>query len=144
LSVSGVLLLCVAACGSASLRRSQVAIPELENLRSEYLAENPNSPFRDNVVRGEIVKGMDVFGVLASWGPPEYRSRDGDEFELWLYVDLDDSMNQQVGYALEFEGGLLKSWDVHRAGVGLKTRDFSKKPPPPDPVDPGGKPQPND
>jgi hypothetical protein len=130
-SVSIVLLLGVAACGSSSLRRWQGAEPELVNLRSEYLAQNPNSPFRENVSRGEIVKGMDVYCVLAAWGPPQHRSLDGDEFQRWLYVDLDESMNQQVGYALEFEDGLLKSWDVHRGSIGLKTRDFTKQPPTP-------------
>ena len=133
LSVSGVLLLC-SACASSSLRRTQVVEPDLVNLRSEYLAQNPDSPFRERVSRGEIIKGMDLYGVLAAWGPPQHRSQDGDEFQRWLYVDLDDAMNQQVGYALEFEDGRLKSWDIHRSGIGLKTRDFSSVPPPPVPT----------
>jgi hypothetical protein len=126
------------------LRRTQVVEPELVNLRSEYLAQHPDSPFRERVTRGEIVKGMDLYGVLAAWGPPQHRSRDGDAFQRWLYVDLDDAMNQQVGYALEFEDGRLKSWDVHRSSIGLKTRDFSNAPPPPVPVEPTGKPLPTD
>jgi hypothetical protein len=116
----------------------------LVNLRSEYLAQNPDSPFREHVFRGEIVKGMDLYSVLAAWGAPQHRSQDGEEFQRWLYVDLDDEKNQQVGYALEFEDGLLKSWDVHRSSIGLKTRDFSNQPPPPVPVEPSGKPLPND
>lgn len=144
LSVSGVLLLCIAACASSGLRRTQVVEPDLVNLRSEYLAQNPESPFREQVSRGEIVKGMDLYGVLAAWGPPQHRSRDGDEFQRWLYVDLDDAMNQQVGYALEFEDGRLKSWDVHRSSIGLKTRDFTEQPPPPTPETIRGKPVPTD
>jgi hypothetical protein len=116
----------------------------LVNLRSEYLAQYPDSPFREQVSRGEIIKGMDLYGVLAAWGPPQHRSRDGDEFQRWLYVDFDDAMNQQVGYALEFEDGLLKSWDIHRSSIGLKTRDFSQMPPPPVPEVPTGKTLPTD
>jgi hypothetical protein len=123
LPVSSVLLVVIAACGASTLRRSQVDFSDLADLRSEYTTRNPDSPYRDNVSRGEIVKGMDVFGVLASWGLPERRVPDGAEFERWLYIDSEDAANQPVGYALEFEKGVLKSWDVQRSGVGLKTRE---------------------
>lgn len=144
LPVSCVLLLGLAACGTSSLRRSQVDVPDLANLRSEYIEQYPDSPFLDNVNHGEIVRGMDAFCVLACWGPPGHRARDGGDFERWLYVDLDDVLNEQVGYALEFEAGVLKSWDIHRAGVGIKTRDFSEQPPSAVPAVPAGKPLPND
>jgi hypothetical protein len=128
------------------LRRSLVVEPELVSLRYDYLTQYPNSPFRENVSRGEIVKGMDVYSVLAAWGAPQHRSQADEESQRWLYLDLDDDKNQQVAYALEFGDGLLKSWDVHRSGIGLKTRDSSNKQPPPvEPTNPpSGKPLPTD
>ncbi len=144
LPVSGVLLLVIAACGASTLRRSEPDFSDLADLRSEYIARHPEGPYCENVIRGEIVKGMDVFGVIASWGLPERRVQDGVDFERWLYVDLDDTAAQTVGYALEFERGVLKSWDVQRAGIGLKTRDQSDMSTfPPAPV-PQGKPVPTD
>jgi len=139
LPVSGVLLIQIAACGASTLRRSQVDLTDLAPLRSEYIHRNPDSPYCDKVSSGEIVKGMDVFGVIASWGLPEKRSPDGSDFERWLYVDLDDMSNEQVGYELEFEKGVLKSWDVQRAGIGLKTRETADATGPPPPINPKGK-----
>jgi hypothetical protein len=123
LPVSSVLLLMLAACGASTLRRSQIDISDLGSVRSEYLTRNPDSPFNDNVTRGEIVRGMDTFAVTASWGLPASKVQDGSDFQRWLYVDVDDVVNESVGYALEFEKGVLKSWNVQRPGIGLKTRD---------------------
>lgn len=142
LPVSGVLLLLIAACGASTLRRSQVDFSELADLRSEYLTRNPESPYCENVSRGEIVKGMDVFGVVAAWGIPATRVPDGADFERWLYVDTDDVASEPVGYALAFEKGVLKSWDVQRAGIGLKVREPSGNAGPPKQETPRGKPVP--
>ncbi len=143
LPVSGVLLL-LTACGASTLRRTQIDTTDLASLRSEYIARNPDSPYCEKVSHGEIVKGMDVFGVIASWGLPTRRVADGSDFERWLYIDVDDVSNEQVGYHLEFEKGVLKTWDVQRAGVGLKTRDTVDPLSPPKPEPTKGKPQPTD
>jgi hypothetical protein len=144
LSVSGVLLALLAACGASTLRRSQSDFSDLADLRSEYVTRHPDSPYCENVSRGEIVKGMDVFGVIASWGIPESRTPDGPEFERWLYVDLDDVSREPVGYALQFEKGVLRSWDVQRIGLGLKTRETTSTTGPPKQEPQKGKPVPTD
>jgi hypothetical protein len=116
-------LVVILACGASTLRRSQTDFTDLVGLRSEYVSRHPDSPYRENVSRGEIVRGMDVFGVIASWGLPESRVQDGADFERWLYVDAEDVSNEPVGYALQFEKGVLKTWNVQRVGLGLKTRE---------------------
>ncbi len=144
LPVSGVLLVLIAACGASTLRRSSVDLTDLASLRSEYIARHPGGPYCEKVSKGEIVKGMDVFGVIAAWGLPQERVPDGTKFERWLYVDLDQMSNEQVGYELEFEKGVLKDWDVQRAGVGLKSRDTIDPTAPPKQEPPHGKPVPTD
>ena len=75
---------------------------------------NPDTPYRGNVERGEIVKGMDPFGVLASWGSPERRARDQDAAERWVYIDTDENSGDAIEYALSFRGGVLDSWSMLR------------------------------
>ena len=123
LSVSSAFLLLLAACGASTLRRSQSDFTNLAGVRTAYLDRHPDSPFHEQVTRGEIVRGMDTYAVTASWGLPQRRVNDGLEFERWLYVDVDDMSNESVGYALMFEKGVLKTWDVQRPGIGLKTRE---------------------
>ncbi len=133
LPVSGVLLVLLAACGASTLRRSQGELSDLASVRSEYLSRNPDNPYNENVVRGEIVRGMDMKAVTASWGLPEKKVQDGVDFERWLYVDVDNISNESVGYALQFEKGVLKVWNVQRPGLPLKSREtvgFSNAPMP--------------
>ncbi len=123
LPVSSVLLLFLSACGASTLRRSGDDLADLADLRTEYIARHPDSPYRDHISRGEIVRGMDVQGVVAAWGLPAKRVQDGVDYERWLYVDTADIANEPVGYALSFQKQVLKSWNVQRVGLPMKTRD---------------------
>ena len=117
LSVSAVFLL--SACAT-TLQLSQEKRPAyLSELRAEYLAENPNGTFSDRVSRGEVVKGMDRFGVLASWGYPEKRTRAGMVHETWTYVDADESSGDTVEYVLAFSDGVLQEWHATRLTTGM-------------------------
>jgi hypothetical protein len=104
--------------------------PDLVDLRAEYLAAHPDSPYLEHVNRGEIVKGMDVYSVIASWGRPGHRAPEGDTIERWLYVDEDEASGQRFGYALEFRGGTLNRWHTYRPSTGLKTGEPGKTPAP--------------
>jgi hypothetical protein len=132
----------LAACGASTLRRSQSDFTNLAEVRTEYLVRHPDSPFSEQVARGEIVRGMDTFAVTASWGLPERRVNDGIDFERWLYVDVDDVVDESVGYALVFEKGVLRTWDVQRPGIGLKTRESTDAAAIPRTEAPRGKPVP--
>jgi len=117
LSVSAVFLL--SACAT-TLQLSQEKRPAyLSELRAQYLSENPTSPYNDRVNSGQVVKGMDRFGVLASWGYPEKRSRAGMDQETWTYVDVDESSGDTVEYALAFHEGVLAAWESSRLTTGM-------------------------
>ena len=143
LSVSSAFLFLLG-CGASTLRLSQSDFTDLAEVRSEYLARNPDSPFSSQVAQGAIVRGMDTFAVTASWGLPQRRVNDGLDFERWLYVDVDNVSSESVGYALVFEKGVLKTWDVQRPGIGLKTREAVDTTAMPRTEAPQGKPVPTD
>lgn len=116
-SVSAVFLL--TSCATM-LQLSQEKRPAyLSELRAEYLAENPNGTYSDRVSRGEVVKGMDRFGVLASWGYPEKRMRSGMMHETWTYVDADESSGDTIEYVLAFHDGVLQEWHSTRLTTGM-------------------------
>jgi hypothetical protein len=141
LSVS---LFVLVGCAS-SLQLTRDPRPDhLADLRAEYFAMNPDTPFRGNVERGEVVKGMDPFGVLASWGSPERRARNEDAAERWVYVDTDEDSGDAIEYALSFRGGVLDSWSMlrQRYGAPALRDDQSIATTPADA--PGGKRVPND
>jgi len=116
LSVS--LLVLVVGCASSLRLTRDPRADRLADLRAEYFAMNPDSPYRNNVERGEVVKGMDAFGVLASWGSPERRARDEDAAERWVYVDTDENSGNSIEYALSFREGLVDSWTTLRHAYG--------------------------
>jgi hypothetical protein len=118
LPVSAVFLL--AGC-SSTLRLSNENRPAyLAELRAQYLASNPAAPYRTHVSRGEVVKGMDTIGVLASWGHPERRVREGMDAEHWLYIDEDKDSGDRISYALVFHRGILDEWSMSRENSGMR------------------------
>jgi hypothetical protein len=113
-------------------------------LRSEYFTANPDSPYRNNVAGASVVPGMGRFDVLASWGHPARRVRDGLGFEEWTYFDVDAESGDALEYNLAFRNGVLDRWSsrTHKnTGVAFKGRVEEE----PDPADvttsepPGGK-----
>ncbi len=118
LSVSVVFLL--VSC-SSTLRLSNENRPAyLNELRAQYLASNPTGPYCDYVAKGEVVKGMDTIGVLASWGHPGRRVRDEMDTEHWYYVDKDQDSGDQIAYTLVFHKGVLDEWSMDREVTGMK------------------------
>lgn len=106
-------------CSPSLLRLSHDPNPErLADLRAEYYSMNPDSPYREQVSRGEVVKGMDIFGVIAAWGSPERRTRDESTAERWVYIDTDQDSGDEVEYALLFKDGLLNAWQSRRSTGG--------------------------
>jgi hypothetical protein len=131
-------------CASTSLQLLQEPPPYVSELRSEYFTANPDSPYRNNVAGASVVPGMGRFDVLASWGHPARRVRDGLGFEEWTYFDVDAESGDALEYNLAFRNGVLDRWSsrTHKnTGVAFKGRVEEE----PDPADvttsepPGGK-----
>jgi len=97
------------------------ADPEQTGIREQYLQANPDGVYNDHIIKGEVVPGMNVVEVLASWGPPAHRERVDDvNREAWTYLIRDDYASDYVVYRLAFEERVLSSWtiDRHTAGNG--------------------------
>ena len=124
------------------------------SIRTEYLQGHPRGKFNDRVRKGELVKGMNVMEVLASWGIPNQRQSTDHDSETWTYASRDDFSKDFVSYALVFRDQVLRSWLVERTtaagrrqptvgitdphlaqepvlvlprGAGLRTRDSAPK-----------------
>jgi hypothetical protein len=128
------LALCLWIIGSAALTScatappTRTATPAIHDLRDDYFRTFPEGPNNEHIRRGEVVKGMNLFEVLASWGVPDGRvvSSDGSE-ERWIYVLLDDLSMDWICYEYEFTANALIDWTTTRNvsnGLGLDTPDL--------------------
>ena len=138
------LLLLLMGCSSTSLQLLQEPPPYLTDLRSEYFTANPDSPYRSDVAGAKVVSGMGRFDVLAAWGHPARRLREGVGDEEWTYFDVDSETGDALEYNLVFREGVLDRWSsrTHKnTGLAFKGRDqeetYPAKVPTSDP--PGGK-----
>ena len=123
-SVPLLLLLCTG-CASSSLQLLQEPPPYISDIRAEYFNANPDSPYRNDVTVATVVPGMGRFDVLASWGIPSRRVRDGMGIEQWTYYDVDSDSGDAIEYSLMFKNGVLDRWSSRphkNDGVAYKGR----------------------
>ena len=118
----------VALTSCATAPPTRPATPAIHELRDDYFRTFPEGPNNDHIRRGEVVKGMTLFEVLASWGIPDARavSAEGNK-ERWIYVLFDDLSMDWVGYEYEFMANALIEWTTTRNvsnGFGLDTPDL--------------------
>ena len=92
---------------------------ERENLvdicdREEYVGKNPDSRFCENILSGEIVRGMEGNEVMASWGLPNvYLVSENKSLEYWVYYVLDGDTRSILIYTLAFDDkNCLDDWDI--------------------------------
>lgn len=109
-----VIALALTSCSTTPRKMSGTESPYLLQLRQEYLAANPEGEFNAYVEKGEVVKGMDLIAVLASWGHPNVRTKDSPMTERWVYRDVDDVSKDWVEYTFTFQGSVLTEWDLVR------------------------------
>ena len=119
---------CVSGCATAPPTRTETAA--IRDLREDYFRTFPEGPHNDHIRRSEVVKGMSLFEVLASWGIPDARvvSTEGNS-ERWVYVLLDDLSMDWICYEYEFEGNSLLDWTTSRNvvnGLTLDTPDLRR------------------
>jgi len=141
-SVTLLLLLLAGCATTATLELSQDVRPEyVKELRAEFVRSYPYSPYQQQVKNGEVVAGMDMFGVLAAWGRPANLVRQSDELEKWVYYDVDDVSGDALEYDLLFWEGVLSSWKtrVHRNNGLAYRADMPSTTPVPSSDPPAGK-----
>ena len=87
----------------------------VRQMREEFLREHPDGQHNLYVARGEVVRGMNVLEVSASWGIPETRRQSKDrKQEYWTYFSADEISGDWSRYTLTFEGKVLADWHVVR------------------------------
>lgn len=104
-----------------------------QDLRAEFLRNNPDGKFNRHIKNGEIVRGMGVVEVLASWGLPNMRRLGGaDLAEYWTYYSRDPHTSTFTVYDLVFQQRVLFRWvvesDIHSYDE-LVQRDLIGTPP---------------
>jgi hypothetical protein len=118
----------MASCATAPPTRT--ATPAIHELRDDYFRSFPEGPNNEHIRRGEVVKGMTLFEVLASWGIPDARLvSDESSNERWIYVLLDDLSMDWVCYEYEFTSNALIDWTTTRNvsnGLPLDTPDLRR------------------
>jgi len=115
-----VLLLALSSCAPNPRIVAGSESDYLLQLRAEYLKSNPNGEYNEFIKRGEVVKGMDVVEVLASWGHPKIRTKFTDSTEEWTYREVDEQSKDWIDYTFTFRQGVLEEWELarHFAGGG--------------------------
>jgi hypothetical protein len=92
---------------------SRTETPSIRQIRAEYFRAFPDGQFNDRIERGQVVKGMSLFEVLAAWGIPDARTVKVEENrECWVYVLVDDTNLDWVRYDFTFHGNELTGWEM--------------------------------
>ena len=94
---------------------STVERAELTNIesREHFINTNPGSIYCENIRNGEIVRGMNIYEVIASWGLPNvYLVAQKEPRENWIYYVQDQDTRSILIYTLTFSSDLLNGWDI--------------------------------
>jgi hypothetical protein len=109
--IAALLVVCTIGCSGISTVE-QANLTKLES-REHFIAMNPNSLFCEYIRNGEIVRGMNIYEVIASWGLPNvYLVSRRDPSENWIYYVEDPDSRSILIYTLTFREDLLDTWDI--------------------------------
>jgi len=81
--------------------------------RKEYVLANPNCQYNQYIDKGEIIRGMNIYEVIASWGLPNkhvYSPRSKEE--CWIYYVAEKEHRYYVTYSLYFDDIVLSDWNI--------------------------------
>ena len=112
--------------------------PQLEQMRYEYVRNNPGNRFNDAILAGRVQLGMSRLQVRVAWGDPDQVAA-GDRLgvdQTWAYSEQEPSRGVSV-YQLRFGGEILRAVDVSRNALELGGERADSKPATPVPVEPG-------
>lgn len=95
---------------------------DVTTLRAEYLNNYPDDEFKQQIINGEVRKGMNIFQVLASWGLPNVRRGvTRGTSESWIYYAVDEHTQKLMSYELVFQKRSLSYWIIDGDVPGLGT-----------------------
>jgi hypothetical protein len=122
-AVTFVMAFC-ACSGVSTLERANLT--SLES-RQEYVKLHPEGDHNNFIQNGEIVPGMNVHEVIASWGLPNvYVVTRMEPTEQWIYYLKDRDSLSMLIYTLSFANDTLQIWNVEQkrfVGQGIVSKD---------------------
>lgn len=99
--------------------------------REIFIEGHPESSFQENILNGEIIRGMNEDEVIASWGMPNVylSSREKNE-ERFVYYIQDRGTSSVLVYMLDFDSdNILYDWDIDEKRLSSYTLvNFEKVP----------------
>jgi hypothetical protein len=119
---------------TASFACSGVSTLERANLttlesRKDYIKLHPEGVHNQSIENGEIIPGMNVHEVIASWGLPNvYVVTRTEPTEQWIYYLKDRDSLSMLIYTLTFGSDTLQTWHVDQKryiGQGIVSRDVT-------------------
>ena len=110
------------AAGCNSFQYVRDSSPQLEQMRYEYVRNNPGNKFNNDILAGRVQPGMSRLQVRVSWGEPDQvvtGDRPGVD-QLWAYAEQEPSRGVSV-FQLRFAGELLQNVEVSRDALIMGT-----------------------
>ena len=109
--IAALLFVFMAGCsGISTVERAELT--DIET-REHFIDNNPNSIYCENIRNGEIVRGMNIYEVFASWGLPNvYLVAPKEPHENWIYYVQDLDTRSILIYTLTFSDNLLEGWEI--------------------------------
>jgi hypothetical protein len=109
--IATLLVVVMLGCSGVSMVE-QANLTRLES-REHFIELNPNSLFCESIRNGEIIRGMNIYEVIASWGLPNvYLVSQKDPSENWIYYVEDSDTRSILIYTLTFREDLLETWEI--------------------------------
>ncbi len=116
MKITGILLTAVLLCaaiGCSGISRTEREYFTRPEAREQYIIDHPDCAHSDQIRNGEIVRGMDIYEVIASWGLPNvYLVSEKTPKEYWIYYVQEESSKAVLIYTLTFGGERLEDWDI--------------------------------
>jgi hypothetical protein len=110
ITLSGLVLISLGCSSMHVVERENLVDPQL---RADYIESHPDGKFNENIVNGEIKRGMFSEEVIASWGFPNVLLVDKDtENQYWVYYTKGSDSGSVMIYTLNFDKSNLADWDI--------------------------------
>lgn len=108
---AAILVLGASGCSCVSTVERANFVPT--ETRSEYISLHPDGAFSECILNGEIVAGMTMQEVAASWGMPNvYVVTRTEPSDQWIYYVKDRESLSTLIYTLAFSSDTLRGWDI--------------------------------
>ncbi len=108
--IVGVVISGIGCSAISTVERENLVDPQL---RADYIENHPTGRFNQNIMKGEITRGMESDEVIASWGFPNVLLVDSESTsQYWVYYTKGADAGSVHIYTLNFDNSNLINWDI--------------------------------